>query len=273
MFRTVVVPLDGSTESERALGPAASVARESRARLVVIVAAPGPASAAGLETELKERFDGAGLNVDEVLVDTFVRADDLVAERLGEEPVPLVCMASHGREGVERALLGSMAERVARRATSPVLLVGPNCPPTADPTRGWAMLTLDGSAVSSTIAPLAIEWAHCFRMTPSIATVLEPLEAKDTRMLPGETAEVVAVHSVAEELVREGLHPRWDVLHGRDVAVQIADCATRLPAAVILMSSHGRSGLARIALGSVAMSVVRRAPCPVLVRRPPEPSE
>jgi nucleotide-binding universal stress UspA family protein len=108
-------------------------------------------------------------------------------------PDTLLVMATHGRTGVRRAVLGSVAEKVLRSAADPVLLAGPH---------------------------------------------LEP----DRPIFGGR-------------------------LNGRDPAARLMDMAARLPAAAIALTTHGRTGLPRLVLGSVAMEVVHRAPCPVLVGR------
>lgn len=69
-------------------------------------------------------------------------------------------------------------------------------------------------------------------------------------------------------LHRDGGGVNWDVLHGDQAADPIVDYAAHLPASLIAMATHGRSGIARFALGSVAASIVHAAPCPVLVVRP-----
>ena len=84
-----------------------------------------------------------------------------------------------------------------------------------------------------------------------------------------EAIEFGAVHALAESLLsRDGAGINWDVLHRDDASDAIVDYVRDVRASLIAMTTHGRTGLARVALGSVTAAVVHNAPCPVLVVRP-----
>ena len=83
---------------------------------------------------------------------------------------------------------------------------------------------------------------------------------------------------VAKALEQRGVHgladtmsvdAEWQVLRGSSTGTDIARFAAEMEAGLIVMATHGRSAIGRVALGSTAMSIMGRSPCPVLLRRPP----
>lgn len=107
-----------------------------------------------------------------------------------------------------------------------------------------------------------------------LGDVAEPVVCMSTHGRSGiaqaqSAIEFGAVHALAETLLsRDGAGINWDVMHRRDVSDAIVEFARAVPASFIAMATHGRSGVGRLALGSVAAAVVHDAPCPVLVVRP-----
>ena len=94
-------------------------------------------------------------------------------------------------------------------------------------------------------------------------------KADGTPIGPLDHAGLTAHLDEATALFRaEGIPVESESLAGRDPASALVDLATQLPAAMIAMSTHARTGWNRTALGSVAMKVVHDSPCPVLVQRP-----
>jgi nucleotide-binding universal stress UspA family protein len=82
-----------------------------------------------------------------------------------------------------------------------------------------------------------------------------------------DVVESTAMQRVANELRESDVSANWETLHGRRASSAIVAFAQERSAPIIAMSTHGRTGLARVVAGSVTMSVVRDAPCPVLVMR------
>jgi nucleotide-binding universal stress UspA family protein len=97
--------------------------------------------------------------------------------------------------------------------------------------------------------------------------VIDPSWREAAPTAGDDIGESYALHHAADELRASGLDANWETLHGDDPATAIEEFSRTLGSPVIAMTTHGRSGLARVAVGSVAMSVVRRAGCPVLVSR------
>lgn len=149
MFRRVLVPLDDSELSAKALGPASELAQKlaipitllsvvttraeafGEANVALLPGRGAPVAAAAIEDEVDEaqrRLDGIthalaqrGLRVEANVVSG--QPADAILSIAGDEPDTLICMATHGRGGFVRFALGSVADEVARKATTPVLLV------------------------------------------------------------------------------------------------------------------------------------------------------
>ena len=82
------------------------------------------------------------------------------------------------------------------------------------------------------------------------------------------TRGVVSEFGYLKQVAERSANVNFDVLHSRHPAHELADLADRWPVNVMVMATHGRSGWSRLTLGSVAMNVVHRATCPVLLVRP-----
>ncbi len=269
---TLVVCLDGSEHADTALRPAAAFAARAGGRLLLVACASD--EGAQLEGHLAARaarFRGV-VDVDVSVITTSAPADALL-EAAGELGA-LLCLSTHGHGGVRTALLGSVAHEVVCRTTRPVLLVGPRC--RTAPLVGEAgdlVATSDGSSFSHAVLPAAEAWADATALTPWVVEVVGPDELVSEWYEPPRNREVEAAERRLAALAGrlrcpEGGAARTQVLHGADAARSITAFAERLPAATIAMATHGRSGLARIVMGSVAADVVRTAPCPVLLVRP-----
>jgi len=262
--RTLVVPLDGSRFSERALSPVAEIARRAGARVVVLTARQG-----GVVVEPHRYLDDAARNAGIPVSESVVIEDRLaasaivaVAEEAGDA---LVCLATHARQAVGHAVFGSVAEEVIRRVDAPVLLVGPAVG------EGLChfdelVLCLDGSELASAIVPVADAVASALELSVSLLFVVEPDAGTEPR---AERRAIEAeLDRAAAELATVTQSVPRHVLDSRDVGSAIVEFASARPRALLALATHGRTGLARLAAGSVTMAVVRGAPCPVLTVRP-----
>jgi nucleotide-binding universal stress UspA family protein len=274
---TFLVPLDGSSFAERALRPAAALAARhdggGTPGRVLLLACTWPEDPP-VQPRLDDRAALLGDVVDvDVRVLDGVQPAEGILQTLAVVPDAVLCMATHGRGGLRAAVLGSVAEDVLCRADTPVLLVGPGVQGTVLPgERGRMIVTSDGSPVAETVLPHAARWARDHRMQPWLVEVIGP----DEGVHPPGQPSVIELRQEAERRLERlvsrlddaGQPVRTEVLHGLPASRSINGFAADLPASLIVMASHGRSGLLRTALGSVAGEVVRHAPCPVLVHRP-----
>ena len=264
MLNSIVIPLDGSELSESALPVAAQVAASAGIPTVLLTSGWG-----STVDELQSYLQGKaatfeGPTTTNVVPDTFpATAISHVVDSGGA-----VVMATHGRSGIGKALLGSVAEDVIKATDRPVVLVGPSGG-SARPLQGGTMVvSTDGSATAGTVIDLAAEWATTLGMVVHVVAVCSPdgTAAGRTDLTDAEVA--AAVTAAAERLRAKGLAATEETLIGKDPARAIVELAGRLPAAMIAMSTHARVGLARTALGSTAIKVVHDASCPVLVTKP-----
>jgi len=260
--RSVVVPLDGSDVAARAVPVAVDLARGFKAEVVLVTTT---------QTTRSDRMvrpvwlDDTAASVHDVAVRTeFLDehpADAAIRRVAQSAPDSAVCMATHGRGAIGTAILGSVARDVIREADRPVVLVGPH----VDGWRGHGQPMIvchDGSHASAAIVPVAAAWAHALGTPVVVAHVFHPLDVASAQ------APTAAVDAIVAEL-RETLDD-VDVRVTRDSypVGAILELARTLPASFVALSTHGRTGLARITLGSVAASLAHASPCPLVTVRP-----
>jgi nucleotide-binding universal stress UspA family protein len=261
-MKTILVPLDGSTRAEVALGPALALREATKARVCLMTTRwdTGTVEPERYLREMTSRYPD---------VDTELIIDRPPAEAillvLDEGPDAVACMATHGRGGLGQAVLGSVAEEVIRGTDRPIVLVGPSYrppPPSAGPLR--IVAAWDGSEVSTAVAPAVVELASQLEAAVTVVEVVPTPSLAPVRRDP-ETGEE---RPTLEALVRAAGVPVEHSVRRGDPAEEIAIAADVLDAGYVVMATHGRSGLARLALGSVAMRVVHHSRCPVVVVRP-----
>jgi nucleotide-binding universal stress UspA family protein len=259
--QTFVVSLDGSDFACRAVPVAAALSRRFDAD-VVLMSAPtalsrdGGALVPAWLREVAESTDAARVEV--VVAETNEPVDGLLA-LLATHADPVVAMATHGRGVHGSAALGGVAQQIVRAVGVPVLLVGRACasPPS------WAgpvLVCHDGSTAADAALAPALTWAAALGLPLALVHVFHPLDVA-TAEAPTE-----AIQGAIDAL---GPGTVTHVVRNYRPADAIHELAHRLGASLVVMSTHGRTGLARIALGSVAMEVMRSCECPVLVTRPP----
>lgn len=293
----VLLATDGSASAEIAVDLVSGIAWPPRTvAQVAQVVERGPAlfggpwpnlalaQASELEAELRRDADrtlGAAarrLADPNVLIEPVVLegrpATEIVdgARRLGAD---MVVMGSRGHGALESMLLGSVSEEVANRCAAPVLIA-------RRASIHRILLAWDGSPPAARAASLLQAWPIFGRSTIRVVTVVSVpmplligiselqapasmeiyLQAVDTSRAAAREVEQAMVGT----LVAGGLAADGEVLEG-DPAREIVAAAAAWNADLIVIGSHGRSGLARLILGSVARNVIRHAHCSVLVAR------
>ncbi len=265
MVQHLIVPVDGSDAAWRAVDVAVALARRGDATIDVIEVVFDHHDTDGATTRLAERIEQH--DTTGVAVTTGVRiAGESVAEAIGNEvlehPEAIVVLASHGR-GRSAALLGSVTEELLERIFGPVLVVGPRVE--AAEFSGPIIVTVDGSAASESVLPLAAAWGIELGAEPWIVEVAEPGNGP-----AGDVSESAHLARLARQLTKNSQHPvQFEVLHGEHVHDEVADFSTSLHASMIVASTRGRTGMSRFVIGSTAAAIVRHAHCPVLLVRPP----
>ncbi len=268
MYSTVIVPLDGSPIAARALPPAIAIANEQRIPLTVM-SVTTPAFAASVTNRLREQVADAGMRYPtiELLLSARPPADPLLAA-LDRRPGSLLVMTTHGSSHIGQ-FLGGTAESILRARTGPTLLIGPKCDVDQFKPAGRVIIPVDGSEVSEAVLPLAATWAVAFDLEPEVVSVVDP-DTETLLVVSGDLGAEAGVPARAATTLHEstGLACDWEVLHDGRPADGIVRHAADTGANLIAMSTHGRTGLGRVLLGSVATEVVHKAHCPVLFHRP-----
>jgi nucleotide-binding universal stress UspA family protein len=301
-FRSILVPLDGSPLAEQALPLASHIAQRAGGKLRLVLAhqlpsAPVDSLAAKLFTSIelatrksergylrgiqaKLREGGTRLSS---AVTLTVKAGPELAQYVGELGIDLVVMATHGRGGIQRAWLGSVADHLIRTLEVPVLLVRPRegePAPGRPPGVGQILVPLDGSPLAEEVLDVAAALARIWDVEVTLLQVVRPvlLSADPALPLPSAYDEGLTascrqqaqdyLDNVVEQMHGQGLRATGVAVVGWNAADAILDVARPERVAVVALATHGRGGLRRLVLGSVADKLVRGADVPVLVYRP-----
>jgi nucleotide-binding universal stress UspA family protein len=293
MFRSQLVPLDGSAIGEHAQPVAAAVARQSGAVLYLAhvgpPADPGGRAGTGPLHEAQAYLDGvagrlavqAGLRAEPRLLEGPVA--EALEQFVLRERVDLVVMTTHGRGPLSRLWLGSVADQLVHRLPL-LLLVRPHEAPArlgeaAGPRH--LLVALDGSPRAEAVLRPAVELAKSAGAALTLARVTEPLPPPavdlyglpvvlaDPSVLDRLRADATAYLERLADPLRERLKVDTRVLVHPHPATALAEEARARGCDVIALETRGRGGLPRLFLGSVADKVVRGATAAVLVRRTP----
>jgi nucleotide-binding universal stress UspA family protein len=289
-YRAILVPLDGSAFAESALPLATGLAERTGAALQLVYV-----TASGLEErEMREYLEGVRERVAHrvpggVQVTTLTGPVGVaVSEQVAAEGVDVVVLATHGRGGVSRAWLGSVAESLVATLTVPVLLVRPPTGPDAAPL-AWApprriIVPVDRSEGALAVLPEAARLARAVGAELLLTMVIAPLDVRAETVSrirftvsPEEAAEQQAaarefLEAHVELLDREGVRARAEVLTHVHPATAILEAAAEADAEVIAMATHARRGVSRVVFGSVTDKVVRGTTRTMLLLRPAEPA-
>ncbi len=204
---------------------------------------------------------------------------DIILEVAKHEQITLIAMATHGYSGLRRWALGSVADRVVQAAPAPVFLIrDAEQAPTSDSVVRRILVPLDGSDLSRQALPFAAELATCAHADLTLLQAAS-LEAEGYLGMLGQSktlngAVLTALHQQAQhelaalvgELRQQDISAAAVVLNGSPAEV-IVDEAARRAASAIVMATHGRGGLRRWALGSVADKVLHAAHTPLVLVR------
>jgi nucleotide-binding universal stress UspA family protein/predicted transcriptional regulator len=201
---------------------------------------------------------------------------ETILDLADERGVAAIVMATHGRGGLGRLALGSVAERVLGRAEVPLFLVrGQSAPPAASDQPVQVLVPLDGSPLAEHAIDLARDVAPpgasvlLVRVVPSVERPLPAVGVVGTYVDQGATQYAVSqaqayLEAVASRLAAGSLAVQTGVRVGRP-ADEILAAAQETAASLIVLSTHGRTGPQRWVIGSVADEVVRHAGSPVLL--------
>jgi nucleotide-binding universal stress UspA family protein len=267
-IESVLVPLDGSMFAALALPVAARLAGRLDADEVRLFSAvPTDDEVAEREKELAIVDIPCALLTREVVVDLDpAGAIHEALRRLG--PHAVACMASHGK-GRSAALMGSVTTEVIARGHDPLVVVGPVVD---EKLRGeGVVLCVDDSPASFALVPVARHWAALLGEPLTVLTVAEPvpppLDDRPAVRRWGPDGDPMAfLEAMVEPLVDAGEKVEtavvFDPIGPSDGIVTFVD---ERPASLVIVSSHARTGITRLVMGSVSSNVVHAGKSPVLV--------
>jgi nucleotide-binding universal stress UspA family protein len=294
MNQPILVALDGSALAEQAL-PLAEALAEATSSPLVLVCASYVASVPGLDAADEQvrliadaerylRRTATRLRRRGIAVETsapYGLPRQVIVREARAQRAWLIAMATHGRGGLGRALYGSVADGVVRQSPVPVLLV-----------RAWhagdsrarllgagpILVPLDGSAHAEEALPVARGLAGALKTRVVLVRAIPPL---DPALTPDGMAVALFTQDradaereargylerVAATLADAGTGVETTARYG-DPAEIIAAVAEEHGAALTILATHGRTGLDRLLIGSVAERFVRHGTTPVLLVRP-----
>jgi nucleotide-binding universal stress UspA family protein len=264
MFKRIVVPLDGTPFAERALVPARALAIQAGVPVELVTSQNGGV-AVWPEKYLREAGAGAGIEHSDVRVGHQQTVSELL-EEITTEDESLVCMTSHTRSGLQEAILGCTADDLVRRVDATFLISGPSYAVSENWRVERMLVCTDGSETAHAIIAVVGDWLRAMGPSARAVQVIPPAAGDHAENSARDVSAQNLLRAFAAELAATRVD--WDVLHSDHPSRAIVDDARTFDASVVAMATHGRSGLDRITVGSVAGALVRHAPCPVLVVRP-----
>lgn len=253
----VLVPLDGSAASRRALGPGLRIARRVGCPLELVTVYDAVRHA--WERELDELAEQTGYERADVALVSSAAPGDVIASMAREHPGTLVCMSTQGRSAVDRMLLGSVTSYVLAARGAPVLLVGPAYSDATPERYEQLVVCLDRSGRDRALLRVAEHWARALDLTVELVHVVPP----DRQNVRAELDDYLA--DLADQLTDQGRPATRTVLAAPHVAPAIAEVLASRTAALAVIAPRGRTGLRRLLVGSVTAEVLAASPAPLLI--------
>jgi nucleotide-binding universal stress UspA family protein len=301
MYKTIMVPTDGSGFDREAILVALRVAERcgAKVRLVRVLTmgaffgmGASPDGALVTPEVIRGEHDAALAELYSLAAECRSMSDaeitvdleqgsivDVLEGYVRRNAIDLIVISSHGRRGIARLSLGSVTDSLIRRTTIPVLVVKPRASyltPAASKEFHHIVVPLDGSPLAEQILKRAVPLAKLEEAEITLLHVLTPSEngydEGESGKLPRWEKKVAGAQAYlarrASEIRLQGVATTIDVVIGEKVADAITDYARRERADLIAIATHGRGGLARVLRGSVADAVTKSAMSSVLVFHP-----
>ena len=305
MIKRVLIPLDGSELAERAVPHLLRFITSERTELLLMTALSSsvfPLLSDKMRSLTSERIvlsdESEASEQIQMIAQQLVQrgfrvesqflpgaAAECILHLSEKANVDLIAMSTHGRTGIELALLGSVADKVVRNARSPVFIVPSKAMTKTALLPQAILLPLDGTALAETALPVARQFAKDTGAVIHLIRVIEFQDSED-ELVADETAidlneakgqpvvrqAACYLERIQLQLQLAGVVSRCHTVEG-DPAEAIIRMARTEDADLITMSTHGRSGVERIVHGSVVSQVISKAMCPLLLMRGKVPVE
>ena len=298
MPRTIIVPLDTSPGAEAALPVAEALARRIDGELLLLSVIEAPSEFAvwlrAEETidawvdhhiEVDRYLTGIADGFSGLLVETSVTTGNPapeIADAAGGYPEPVIVMVSHARTGLERLAIGNVAAAVLHNVACPVIVVRASeeaAEPRPVESLDRLLVALDGSEFAEQALEQARAVLGASGLTIHLVRVVETSKwygstnvgldfaAQQMYVEAGRETASEYLEAAADRLRQAGNDVTWEVDTGL-VAERINEAAAERDAGLIVMSTHGRTGLGRVFIGSVAERVIQHADRPVFLVHP-----
>jgi len=297
MYTKLLIPLDGSKTAEKVLPYARFLAGKLKIPVELLGVIDMAEMATHIPAEKARFFDsmieegvehsasylrGVAATFGDADVKCAVekgQADAVIIEKAETDTRMLICMATHGRSGLDRFLLGSVAEKVLRAAANPLLLVRATEEAKSDGTAVLKSMVvpLDGSELAESIIPMvaAKELGLEVVLFRAYHIPTYAYAGDETYSVVDYDELIVGVRDEATEYLEKkvaevkhlGVEKVSFVTEEGFAADKIIALGRKTPDTLIAMCSHGRTGVKRWVLGSVTEAVVRHSGDPVLVLR------
>lgn len=285
MYSKILVPLDGSRLAEQILPYVRLVAVTYNIPMELLwvndieIAEWPPRSGKEYLQQAVAKYLSAVKQIDSIEADG--KSAEEIVRRAANEPGCLIAMATHGMSGMRRWLIGSVASKVTQSAQNPLLLIRPieNADPALPIALRSIFVPLDGSGLAEKALPHALALAKKLKLAVQLLRVYTmPSDAyivADGVIAQGSAQFKDAMHKEAESYLEgkvetlraEGLDDVIGTAMEGDAASEIIDLAAKTANSLIAMSTHGRSGIGRWLLGSVAEKIIQHSRAPVLLIR------
>lgn len=306
MYHRIIVPLDQSPFSEYAIPYAARIAESSGAILELChvhvhhdrnpdFAALTPyqyqhcvdaeyefdAEFAQREAEYLDEVAGRVRGSTSAVVTTRMlngHVDGAIRHEAEAAVADLVVMSTHARSGFARVRLGSVADQLVHSLSMPILLLQPGeaaAPPAFTGFRR-ALIPLDGSPFSEQVLHHSIPLLKATGARPWLLHVVSPLlgparrtgHPEDIRTIQRREDAVAYLTVQAATLKEAGLEPEIHTVVDRNAAAAILNAAQYEDVDLLAMATHGRGGITRLIMGSIADQVLRHCRKPIMLFRP-----
>lgn len=291
MYNRILVPLDGSKLSAGIIPYVRWLARAFKTPVELLhVNAPAHLAPDSLPTQDNDYLQNSATSFSGIVnIKCTLRIGtpaDVIIDQARAEPQTLVAMATHGYSGAKRWLLGSVAEKVLRALAGDLLLVrSEETDGSGEVQLKTILVPLDGSELAEKVLPTVLEMTKRLGLEVLLVHVTKRVYTGPPEGILPVIGAIPNLKELWEQDKAEGnkyLSRKVEELHGKGIAnvspalidggvdgaaAEIIDLAQSISGSLIIMTSHGRSGIGRWLIGSVTERVVRHSKRPVLVVR------
>ena len=291
-YKKILVPLDGSELAEKALPYTKAIAKLKNSQVTlfaVSVTTPGSRRTRLLKTYMD--VSANSLKTKGIKVSTAIAygnvADEII-EYADKNKVELIVISTHGYSGIKRWMLGSVTQKVLYGTCTPVLLIKSKSPEISEVKLKKILLPIDGSPFSESTFPYVEELAKKSNAEVILVEVSEspvvpsygdrPINPtwgkyRDTLWTELHQHSSEYLEKVKSDLLKKGLNIKSQAVKSKvgETALKIMKLANKEKVDMVVIATHGRTGISRWVYGSVANRIVQESVQPVLLIRPTTP--